>query len=86
MFVRKRMMVYDAKDASGESFEIWHGLAPEETSMPLATTSRIPTLHVHRYPYMNTSSTSSSSSSRTLSRLPLNSRLGRDARMRLYKQ
>lgn len=51
MFVRKRMMVYDAKDASGESFEIWHGLAPEETSMPLATTSRImylPTLHVHR--------------------------------------
>lgn len=47
MFVRKRMMVYDAKDASGESFEIWHGLAPEETSMPLATTSRI------RYlPYM----------------------------------
>lgn len=38
MFVRKRMMVYDAKDASGESFEIWHGLAPEETSMPLATT------------------------------------------------
>lgn len=47
MFVRKRMMVYDAKDASGESFEIWHGLAPEETSMPLATTSRIPTLHRH---------------------------------------
>lgn len=46
MFVRKRMMVYDAKDASGESFEIWHGLAPEEISMPLATTSRIPTLHV----------------------------------------
>lgn len=49
MFVRKRMMVYDAKDASGESFEIWHGLAPEETSMPLATTSRIPTYLPYMY-------------------------------------